>query len=329
MGIKKIIKGVNDIATTHPNLVKYFKNIEDAYTHSFGSNDKIWTICPDCGFEKKMSINNLHIRGFSCLKCGDKISYGEKLMFSVLKKINIEFQIQLSKTTFDWCDKYKYDFYFENDNVQYIIETHGEQHYKETTGSWKYALKDVQENDKLKKELVMKNGIKEKNYIVIDCRYSNLDFIKQNILKSRLNELFDLNIIDWEECGEFALSNRVKEACILKRDNPDLTTSDIGNIMKIGKQTIIKYLKKGSEIWDWINYDPKEEQRKSASKAVKLKQKAVKIFKNNILLGLFESALELEKQSEKLFGVKLCSKNISAVCTNKVKTHKGYTFSFC
>lgn len=42
---KIVVKGVNDVATTHPNCVKYFKNPEDAYTHTASSNDILTWIC--------------------------------------------------------------------------------------------------------------------------------------------------------------------------------------------------------------------------------------------------------------------------------------------
>ena len=68
---------------------------------------------------------------------------------------------------------------------------------------------------------------------------------------------------------EFALSNRVKEACELKKDNPNLTAFEISNKMNIAINTVIKYLNIGSRLWDWCNYDGKEEQRKSGRKTGK------------------------------------------------------------
>ena len=38
---KMVIKGINDVATTHPNVIKYFANIEEAYKYSHGSNKLI------------------------------------------------------------------------------------------------------------------------------------------------------------------------------------------------------------------------------------------------------------------------------------------------
>ena len=39
-GGKTVIKGINDIATTHPNIVKYFKYKDDSYKYSYGSHKK-------------------------------------------------------------------------------------------------------------------------------------------------------------------------------------------------------------------------------------------------------------------------------------------------
>lgn len=37
---QKVLKGVNDIATTNPELCKYFVNQDDIYTHTIGSSKK-------------------------------------------------------------------------------------------------------------------------------------------------------------------------------------------------------------------------------------------------------------------------------------------------
>ena len=74
------------------------------------------------------------------------------------------------------------------------METHGKQHYEDGfKGCGGRTLEEEQQNDKNKYELAIKNGIKQQNYIVIDCSKSDLEFIKNNIINSRLNELFNLN----------------------------------------------------------------------------------------------------------------------------------------
>ena len=61
--------------------------------------------------------------------------------------------IKLTKKDFNWCDRFRYDFYIPSINA--IIETNGEQHYKETT-NFKSKLEDIVNNDKAKKRISIK-----------------------------------------------------------------------------------------------------------------------------------------------------------------------------
>ena len=257
-----VIKGINDIATTNPELVKYFVNIEDVYTHTYGSNKKVKIKCPDCGFEKEIKICDLYRHGFLCNKCSDGISYPEKIMCNLLDELLINnkqsesFITQFSKTNAKWCDKYRYDFYFKKDNEEYIVETHGMQHYKES--GFNRSLEEEKLNDRNKKELAIKNGIKPENYIAIDCRYSELEYIKNNIINSRLNEIFNLNEVDWIKIGQDSEKNLVKEVCDYWKlhnniNNEILKPTNLVSIFKIRYCTIIKYLNKGNKL-NWCKY---------------------------------------------------------------------------
>ena len=184
------------IATTNPEFIKYFVDAKDPYIYSHGSMAKVLMKCPDCGFQKKCIINDVTRQGFSCNKCGDGISYPEKFMFSLLEQLNIIFQTQLSNAIFKWCNIYKYDFYIPSLNC--IIETHGLQHYEEQLQTIKNvrSLQDEQINDIFKEQLAKANGINDDHYIVIDCRYSTMEWIREQILSSKLAELLDLSKID-------------------------------------------------------------------------------------------------------------------------------------
>lgn len=175
--------------------------------------------------------------------------------------------------------------------------------------------------------MALKNGIKEENYIVIDCRKSELEFIKNEIIKSRLTELFDLNKVDWLKVEEFALSNLVKKVCGVWNDNVNkhVNTLQISKIVKLNRSTVTRYLKQGAKL-GWCNYNEKEESLKGS----KLIRKPLEIFKNGTSLGIFESASELSRQSEELFGVKLNHRHISNVCNGyeNRKQHKGFTFKY-
>ena len=329
-----VVKGINDIATTNPELVKYFIDINDAYKYTYSSNKRVLLKCPECGYEKEMKIYNLYKNGFSCPKCSDGVSYPEKFMINLLKQLNMDFVTQYSKTNAKWCGKYRYDFYFKKDNEEYIVETHGEQHYRNKT-KFEKTLEEEQENDKNKMELAISNGIKPQNYIVIDCRYSELEFIKNNILHSRLNDIFDLDGIDWIKIGQDSEKSLVKEVCDYwylhnEINNEGLTTTEVSKIFNICKHTTRSYLKKGTK-FGWCNYNPEEEIKsnniKNKIKCNRFKKK-VEIFKNGVSLGVFDSMTELERKSEELFGIYLNHSNIAHVCVGKSNSYKGFHFSY-
>ena len=330
---RTVVVGINDIPTVTPWLIPYFQGGYDEaklYTKCGGGNPnnrygRINPVCPDCGRirDRSMLISQIYSSHSIGCSCRDGKSYCEKFMFSILEQLKIEFNMEYNPI---WIKPRRYDFYISILNI--VIEVNGEQHYNQQTRKGARNLTQEKANDKLKKEKALTNGILEENYIEIDCRHSTLDWIKEHILNSRLNELFDLSKIDWLKAEEFTCNNLVKIACEYKRDNLDWTTTKIGELMNLNKQTIMKYLKKGTKIWDWCNYDTKEEMRKNCSKNGKSLGKQVEIFKDGISLGIFESTMELERQSEKLFGVKLNNRCISMVCMGKQKHHRKFTFKY-
>ena len=321
---KTAVLGINTIWDTDRWLCSLGVSEEDAKTHTKSSGKKVIATCPNCGKQKEMRVVTLYKYGLGCI-CGDGFKYPEKFMISVLEQLGVEYVFQLTKTTFDWCGKYKYDFYIPSLNA--IIETHGGQHYEDCT--WSKA-EDVQENDRIKYELALQNGIKDGDYIVIDCRYSDKEWVKNNILSSKLNELFDLKKrINWNECEEFALkSNTIKEVCeYWSRKEDWKTTKTLVEIFGLSRDTIIDYLKKGAEL-GWCEYDAKEEMRKGGLNSGKLIGKRVAMYDlDGNFIAEYPSTKELvEKMLKK--GIKLNFRNISAVCNGKRKMHKGYTFKY-
>lgn len=327
---KTVVQGINDIVTTSPWMVKYFQGgYEEAklYTCHGGGNSnnkdgKIYPICPDCGQIKnnKVRINNIYNRHSIGCSCGDGISYPNKFMFKLLKQLDVNF---ISEYNPDWIRPKRYDFYMPSMNL--IIEMDGGLGHGKTMHN--KDTKTVEESkaiDDYKDDMARQHGIK---VIRIDCEISELEFIKNNIL-NKLNKIFEFSEIDWLTCEKFAISNRVKEACNLWNSNPNITTTDIGKIMNVHQSTVIKYLKKGSKEFNWCSYNPNDEKRKNGIISGKSKGKQVEIFKDGISLGVFPSCAELSRQSEELFGVKLDKTNITLVCTNKRKSHKGYTFTY-
>lgn len=257
----KVAKGVNDVATTRPDLIKYFVDIEDAYKYTKSSEAKVLVKCDFCGEEKYIRIADLNRYGISCL-CETGVSYPERFIYYILKYSNIKFTYQYSKTNSSWCDKYRYDFYLDDYNT--ILEVHGEQHYTHSfIGCGGDSLEEVKINDQYKKELALNNGIS--NYIELDCSKSKADFIVESIINSELNNIIDITKINIKDCDIKANGNIIKIVCD--------KWNELQNVTKIlneidfvrSRTTIIKYLKKGTEL-GLCNYNPKEELKKSILK---------------------------------------------------------------
>lgn len=316
------VLGINTIWDTHKWLVDDFGLDEEfAKTHTYGTRDKGMFTCKDCGQSRYKNIFSvIKTKSIGCT-CGDGKSYPEKFISCMLNQCELEFITQYFE---EWSNNRYYDFYIPKYNM--IIETHGEQHYIQTHRNGGRTLEEEQRNDRLKEKLAKENGIK--NYIVIDCRESDLEYIKNSILNSKLNELFDLSKINWNKCEEFALKNVVKEVCEYWNQKEDWeTTVDLGNIFNKDRHTIRTYLKRGSKL-GWCNYLAMEEERKRNIKGGIAHGKPIEVFKEGVYLKTFPSAKELENQSLETFGTFLNSKNVSAVLNGRRKHHKGFTFSF-
>ena len=74
---RKVVEGINDVNTARPDLVKYFKNQNEATQYTSGSEKIIDIVCPECGYEDKIRISNLSRFGFVCNGCYEK-RYGRK-----------------------------------------------------------------------------------------------------------------------------------------------------------------------------------------------------------------------------------------------------------
>lgn len=320
---KKVMKGVNDVYTTHPHLLKYFVDMEDSHKYTYGSKKMMKMKCPDCGFEKELNLNILTKQGFGCAKCSDGISYPEKFMFNILVQLHIDFTTQ---KVFEWLYNKKYDFYIES--VDCIIETHGLQHYENKIKIYGKSSEEEQYNDDFKEMMGGFRGIK--HYISLDCKYSNLEYIKKSVLTSELNDLFDLSKIDWLKCHEFACSSRVKEASDLWNSGIK-NTKEISAIMKITRPNITKYLKNGS-ILGWNDYNPKEEMKKNwtrdRTKDKKANIQKIEMFKEGVLIGVYNSVTELISEYKNSYNISLSRPKISEVCNKKRPNHKGFYFEY-
>ena len=236
-------------ASEYRNYFERYLSEEQMKSYTPHSGKKINIPCPDCGRNKDICIAQLASQGFGC-SCGDGQTYPNKFIYALLNQLNIEY---IPEYYDDWSDGRKYDIYIPSLNC--IIENHGEQHYGHRGAFKKKSLEEEQHNDAYKKMLAEQNGIK--HYVVLDCRESNVSWIKKSIIDSELPILlsFNINNIDWVTCHRFALSNIVKQVAIEWENGCGV--QDIMDRLHISRTTTSRYLTLAAE-QGWCSYTPRK-----------------------------------------------------------------------
>lgn len=237
-----ILKGENDLWTTNPSIAKLLVNKEDGYKYTKGSSFKVDFKCPNCKNIINRCINKVNANGLSCNKCSDGISFGEKLVYSLLKQLQLNFK---KEVIFDWSQNKRYDFLIESLNL--IIEVHGSQHYRTSSGAFnkKRDLLFEQKNDELKRQLVIENS----NFLLIelDCSISELKYIKNSIENSQLKNLINLNNVNWDLINKEITSSKIKEFSEL-HNLKKYTKKEIAKKIGVSVSTLYNYQKKAKEL---------------------------------------------------------------------------------
>lgn len=317
------VNHTNCLWTTHPDTAKLLADSSVGYRVTSNNKEKFAFICEHCRNKtKKLNINQVVRQGLPCPICSDGISYPEKFMCYALIQTGIKFETQ---KTFAWSKKIKnedgdyencrrYDFYIPSINC--IVENHGEQHYKDSFKHSKNGSLEYQKNnDELKERIARKNGIE--NYIIIDCRRSDPDFIKNNILLSNLSLFLDFDNINWEKCHQYACSSYVKTACKLWSDGTN-NTKQIARIMNIDFSTVIKYLKQGSRL-GWCDYDSKEVMRNNG---LIRRKSVIQLDLDGMIINRFESIADASRY------LNISEGNISSVCSGRTQKTGGFRWMY-
>lgn len=221
-------------------MVELLKDKNDAFKYARCSNKKIDWICR-CGKEiLGKAPDDVYYHGLACSNCSDSISYPEKIISNMLSQLGVNYKTQFIIDGYS----YRYDFYLIDYN--YIIEVHGNQHYNEHGFGMicedARTLKEEQQNDIDKKNLAISLGYK---YVVLDCRKSELGYIKGSVLNSELIKLFDnINDLDWDKIHINSLKSRSVYICELYNDS--FSINEICLITGITYDSCISYLRKGA-----------------------------------------------------------------------------------
>lgn len=245
----KIIKGINDIWTTNPEVGKFLTNPEDGYKYAQFSNIKLDFTCPECKtYIGKKLISTVSNNGISCPACGENISYPNKFMYHLLNILDEEFETEQG---YDWCvfPSYKnknimnhgrFDFLLPKRKI--IIEMdcslgHGRTVYTNS----KISVEETLYKDKMKDKIAAKKGYK---VIRINCEYSSMGHRFKNcvngVINSELATIFDLTNIDWNKINNLSIKGSIITVASLY--NEGKSTGEIAKILKKNLSTIINYL---------------------------------------------------------------------------------------
>lgn len=193
--ITRLKKDKTTLMNIRPNLSKCLVNTDDAFNYGYTSKHKLNWKCSDCGYIFSRSPSQFTNDRLVCPNCIKNESYPNRFMFSILSQLGIDFLKEYSPI---WIGQKRYDFYFAISDKKYIIEMDGGLH----------RYKDAILNDIIKDNAAMEHNI---NVIRINCDYGKsakrYEFIKNNIIESKLSNLFTLNEKMFIEADKFALTN--------------------------------------------------------------------------------------------------------------------------
>lgn len=253
-----VIPGINDMATTNPELIPLLKDPEDAYRYKTNTNKKIYFICPVCGNEIYKSGNEVHKHGLQCKYCSDGFSYAEKFMKSILNQLKVDYIHQYNP---DWARPYRYDFYFKVNNKEYIVEMDGGLGHGNFTLNGKQDIAGKQIDAK-KDVLAKLHNIKviriDCNYIDIENRY---DYIKEHILISEVAQILNLSKINFSLCRVVAEKSIFISVCDLVKQGMR-SFVEIAKRLEISNSTVSRYLKIACES-GYLNMDYKNLKKQS------------------------------------------------------------------
>lgn len=237
--------GVDDLWTVRPDVASLLQDPEHGYLYKENSKQHDIFKCPICGRPRSCAIYSVSVQGFSCPNCSDGISYPNKFMSSLLRQLGIDFIPEYDPI---WIKPYRYDFFFNIDSKDIIVEMDGGLgHGHSNTGYKTRSPEEAVEIDNYKTSNAIKHGIQ---VIRIDCNYRYKDrfvYITNNIKSSNLSELIDLSKIDFVICNKDAEKSLFFEACKLW-DSGIHNKYEISKLLGVSHDTVRNYLIKSEQL---------------------------------------------------------------------------------
>jgi len=347
---KIVVKGHNDLVTTHPEIAKEWhptKNGKLKPEHfSRGSRKRIWWKCP-LEHEYQASIAN-RTNGTKCPICdkGKHTSFAEQAIFFYVKKL---YPDAISQYHASFLERMELDIYIPS--IKYAIEYDGE--------PWHNKKKGALERDKKKYKLCKEKGIKlvriqEKlsplGSDVADWalsiekihKYENLEYIIYELLKKLdfsgkyFLRKFGINITrDQFEIQKYRLSTHEENS--LERLFPDIAKE--WNYQRNGNLTPKMFVPGSHKKMWWIcsicgheyfmsiyhRTQRKQGCKKCGIKRMKEKQSVpvemIDISTNKVIkrfISIFEASIQM----------KITKSNICMACKGQRQTAGGYRWRY-
>ncbi len=230
---------VGDIIHKFNDTLKVQKQLRINYNNSSCRGYEIE--CMDCHYTYETREECIS----TCPICGQRTSYSERFVFSLLQQSNVSFIPQIE---FEWLQNRYYDVYLPDYNT--IIEIHGEQHYKPIALQNKIKMtpdeihKTTIESDEIKYDTAIKNGLK---YYIINA--SDKETLFQNAKETL--KFINFSKVSELECEKFANYKWLKLECNLW--NSGYTLEEISEKLKEPVQSIQQKLRLGKK-YGMCNY---------------------------------------------------------------------------
>lgn len=259
------------------------------------ANNKILFKCSsnNCDDTKMMVVSSLVKHGYSCPRCSTGTSYPERFFTSYLKQYSIEHEYQVKFNDFKG---YIFDYKIVLNGEIYLVETHGAQHYL-TEDDGYYSVELVQKSDSAKREYARRNNI---NYIELDCRKSDFNFIKKQINKNK----------------HLPNINKKDEAVIMTQ----IETSSKYDVQKMIELYTVDKLSTYQIAEEYNLSDP--------TVATILKRNNVKLRGKKRMVRCIETGVVYESGSEASRQTGIGQGNINTCCRGERKTSGGYSWEY-
>lgn len=237
------LSGKRSIAQTDRWMIPFFPGGEDeARQYTRGQNKKLRFRCPYCGNvrEKAIAIATLHHTHSIGCACSWSVgrSFPHRLIKSVLDYLGIHYIQEASRKELPWAQSFSYDFYLPDFGV--ILEAHGKQHYEEGTGYFKNTLKKNKVNDAQKRKLALDHGIAAERYLEINCKKSETEAIKADLLRSSLSQILkcDLAGLDWIELTKAAWKSEKLNILEMSVKNPEMSVRALAEHFGVSRDLV-------------------------------------------------------------------------------------------